>query len=598
MNVLGPTLTHLFKNRIAYSRDKTAYKRKVNGLWEEVSFQEYRDFVEAICLALMDAAIERQDRIAILSNTRLEWALSDMGILSAGAITVPIYQSSVEEEIRYILQNSAAKAIFVEDRDQLKKVLAVKNKLPQLKQIIVFKPGEDVSNPDQQIFTFEQFCQQGLRYKEKHQPDFGALLEITQPEDIASIVYTSGTTGIPKGVVLTHRNFMSELSDIAKSFDQLGDSDTVLTFLPYAHILARIEHYCGLLYGWTAAFAEGIPQLVDNLAEIKPTFMFSVPRIYEKVYNKIIGQMESGSALKKAIFYWSLRIGKNVSRLRQEGFRLTPWLSLKYRIAKKLVFNKLHQKFGGRIRFFLSGGAPLSRDIAEFFHAADILILEGYGLTETTAAIFLNREMNYEFGTVGQPLKDVEIKFNEDGEILIKSGKVFTEYYKNPEATREAFTQGWLRTGDIGQLTEKGNLKITDRKKDIIVTSAGKNIAPQKIESQLKLDRHISQIMVYGDRKNYLSALVTLNDEEIQKFAKEQGIPTNGNLHQKPEVKNLIRSIIEKNNALLASFETVKKFTILKQDFSIEAGELTPSMKIRRKFCSQKYKDILEAMYD
>ena len=598
MNVLGPTLTHLFKNRIAYSRDKTAYKRKVNGLWEEVSFQEYRDFVEAICLALMDAAIERQDRIAILSNTRLEWALSDMGILSAGAITVPIYQSSVEEEIRYILQNSAAKAIFVEDRDQLKKVLAVKNKLPQLKQIIVFKPGEDVSNPDQQIFTFEQFCQQGLRYKEKHQPDFGALLEITQPEDIASIVYTSGTTGIPKGVVLTHRNFMSELSDIAKSFDQLGDSDTVLTFLPYAHILARIEHYCGLLYGWTAAFAEGIPQLVDNLAEIKPTFMFSVPRIYEKVYNKIIGQMESGSALKKAIFYWSLRIGKNVSRLRQEGFRLTPWLSLKYRIAKKLVFNKLHQKFGGRIRFFLSGGAPLSRDIAEFFHAADILILEGYGLTETTAAIFLNRETNYEFGTVGQPLKDVEIKFNEDGEILIKSGKVFTEYYKNPEATREAFTQGWLRTGDIGQLTEKGNLKITDRKKDIIVTSAGKNIAPQKIESQLKLDRHISQIMVYGDRKNYLSALVTLNDEEIQKFAKEQGIPTNGNLHQKPEVKNLIRSIIEKNNALLASFETVKKFTILKQDFSIEAGELTPSMKIRRKFCSQKYKDILEAMYD
>ena len=591
MSLIQTSLTHTFRNRILQSADRIAFKRKVRGIWEEITYQEYYNFVQEICFSLLESGVERGDRIALLSQSRTEWAFADMAILSCGAITVPIYQSNLASEIEYILKNSEAKAVFVENETQLEKVLSIQNNVPSLKTIVIFeyKNAQVLGN----AIPLEEFCQKGL--KRKDPKVFDDLLQKNKPEDTATIVYTSGTTGLPKGVVLTHANFISELSDIESTIG-LSQEDTILSFLPFAHILARIELYCGLTFGWTHAFAEGIPQLVDNLAEIRPTFMFAVPRIYEKVYNKILSQVQDGSSLKKKIFYWSLSIGREVSQRTQKGLSLPLGLKLKYAIASKLVFSKLKQKFGGRLKFFISGGAPLSRDIAEFFHAAGFLILEGYGLTETTAAAFTNQPYRYEFGTVGPPLGEVQVRLASDGEILIKSKKVFKEYYKNPDATAEVLKEGWLYSGDIGHLTEKGNLKITDRKKDIIVTSGGKNVAPQKIENLLKTHRYISQAMVYGDKKNYLTALVTLNLEEALKFAKNNHIEET-QIFSHPKIEKLIADLIGETNKSLPSFETIKKFRILKNDFSIETGELTPSLKVKRKYCSEKYKEVIQSMY-
>ena len=591
MSLVHTSLTHTFRNRILQSADRVAFKRKVRGIWEEITYQEYYDFVQEICFSLLESGIERGDRVALLSGSRTEWAFADLAILSCGAITVPIYQSNLASEIEYILKNSEAKAIFVENETQLEKIHVIQKNVSSLKTIVIFE-YKDAHTLGEAI-PLEEFCQKGL--KRKDPKVFDELLQKNSPKDTATLVYTSGTTGLPKGVVLTHENFISELSDIVTIMG-LSQEDTILSFLPFAHILARIELYCGLAFGWTHAFAEGIPQLVDNLSEIRPTFMFAVPRIYEKVYNKIISQVQDGSSLKKKIFYWSLAVGREVSQRTQKGLPLPLGLKLKYAVASKLVFSKLKQKFGGRLKFFISGGAPLSRDIAEFFHAAGFLILEGYGLTETTAAAFSNQPYRYEFGTVGPPLGEVQVRIAADGEILIKSKKVFKEYFKNPQATADVLKEGWLYTGDIGHITEKGNLKITDRKKDIIVTSGGKNVAPQKIENLLKNHRYISQAMVYGDKKNYLTALITLNTEEVLKFSKIHQIPES-QIYAHPSIEKLISDLILETNKSLASFETIKKFRILKNDFSIETGELTPSLKVKRKYCSEKYKDVIQSMY-
>ncbi len=591
MSIVHTSLTHTFRSRILQSADHSAFKRKVGGVWEEITYQEYYEFVQEICFSLLESGVERGDRVAILSQSRVEWAFADMGILSCGAITVPIYQSNVASEVEFILKNSEAKVIFVENESQLEKVLSVRSNIPTLKTTVIFeyKNAQALAG----AIPLEEFCQKGLARKDPKV--FDDLLQKNTSEDIATIVYTSGTTGVPKGVVLTHGNFISELSDIETTVG-LSHKDTILSFLPFAHILARIELYCGLTFGWTHAFAESIPQLVDNLAEIRPTFMFAVPRIYEKVYNKIISQVQDGPPVKKKIFYWSLAVGREVSQKLQKELSLPLALRFKYWIATHLVFNKLKQKFGGRLHFFISGGAPLSREIAEFFHAAGFLILEGYGLTETTAAVFTNQEHRYEFGTVGPPLGEAQVKIAPDGEILIKSKKVFKEYYKNPQATAEVLKDGWLYSGDIGHLTEKGHLKITDRKKDIIVTSGGKNVAPQKIENLLKANRYISQAMVYGDKKNYLTALITLNPEEVTKFAKAHRIEES-KIFTHPQIEKLISDVIIALNTSLANFETIKKFRILKNDFSIETGELTPSLKVKRKYCSEKYKDVIQSMY-
>jgi long-chain acyl-CoA synthetase len=428
---------------------------------------------------------------------------------------------------------------------------------------------------------------------------FRKSAESVPADSVGSIVYTSGTTGRPKGAVLLNGSFSAELRTIVEEFE-LRKDDVTVTFLPFAHILARVESMMPIYAGVTLGFAENVNTVADNIREIKPTLLVSVPRIYEKIYAKILSGVEASPPAKRNIFKWAIGIGREVARLRSEKLPVPLLLGLKYKIADKLVFSKIRERMGGNIRMTVSGGAPLSGELCQIFHACGIKILEGYGLTETTAAITVNRPDDFAFGTVGKPLNGVQIRIAEDGEIQVKGEVVFKEYYKNEEATREVFTpDGYFCTGDIGEFTPRGHLKITDRKKELIVTSGGKKIAPQKLENMLKTNRFISNGLVYGDKQKYLVALICLNEAEIKGWASAQSIGANSldKLAGDTKVNELIEGVIKEMNEQLASFESIKKFKILPRDFTIEGGELTPSIKVKRKVCVEKYRDYISSMY-
>ena len=582
----------LFCERVQKQSGRPAYRFKEKGVWKERTWKEYHDDVAGFASGLKALGVKQGDRVALLSSTRPEWAICDMAILSLGAVTVPIYPTLLKEDVLYIVSNSEAQIVIVENKEQFNKL----ESNDQIKHVITLNGFGDTQVP-----SFEDILSQG----KKSPLDLKAEVKGIFLDDVATIVYTSGTTGKPKGAMITHKNIFSEISDIQKNFP-LSCEDVLLTFLPFSHILARIEHFCSVVIGWSLAYAESVDKMGDNMREIKPTLMFSVPRIYEKAYNKILSKVNADSPLKQKIFKWAVGVGIQASVLVEAKKTLPLALKLQYDLATKLVFSKVLQNFGGRIRFLISGGAPLSPEIARFFHAVGLKIAEGYGLTETTAAISSNQIEHYRFGTVGLPLGESQIRIAEEegypageGEICIKSDKVFAGYYKNEEATRAVMKDGWFLTGDIGRIEEGGFLRITDRKKDIIVTSAGKNIAPQNIENQIKTNRYISQVMVFGDKKNYLTALITLNQDEVSKFAKENNATAADwkSIVRLQKVQDLVKSVIQDNNKTFASFETIKKFHILENDFTIETGELTPTLKLKRKFCSQKYKNILDAFY-
>ncbi len=541
-----------------------------------------RDQVCSLGEGLRALGVKKGEAVALFSSTRVEWTLCDLAILSIGAVTVPIYQSNTAEQASYLIEDSKARAVFVENGELL-------NKVRQLKRDFILLSG---TASDCQTFASligRKSDQEGWRRRA------GQIL----PTDVASYVYTSGTTGPPKGAILTHQNFLAEVEALAQVFD-ITDRDEGLIFLPLAHIVARALQFFQLKIGFVQSYAESIDKLVDNLGEIRPHFFVGVPRIFEKVHERVISQVESGSPLKKGIFAWASAVGREVSQRLQQGEKVPPLLQIKRSIANRLVFQKLHRRLGGRLRYAVSGGAPLSKEIAEFFHAAGILILEGYGLTETTAAIHCNSPRCYKFGTVGPAVQGAEVKIAPDGEILAHGPLVFQGYFNKPEATHEAFTpDGWFKTGDVGEIDPEGCLRITDRKKDIIVTAGGKNVAPQNIENMLKTVPYISQVMVLGDRKKYLSALVTLNRELIEKYARETGIPFHHykELTKNPQIYQLVKQAIEEKNKKLASFESIKKFAILENDLTQEGGELTPTLKVKRKFVTEKYKDILAQLY-
>ncbi len=579
----------------AQNRTQIATRFKQKKAWQSKSWRECYELADTIGSALISMGLKKGDRVAILSNTRYEWWLTDFGIMGAGFVTVPLYQSSRTDEVEYILNNSEAKVIFLEDASQVKKWESISRKCSSITKVVCFQ--NDSQLPDE-ILSWDQFLQEGEDFQGSSPNAYKEAVKAGTLKDVATILYTSGTTGVPKGVVLTHLQIISEVSEV-QAVVGLDHRDESLSFLPYSHIMGRIESWLAVYAGFTLNFAESIERIRPNLAEIKPTIMIAVPRIFEKIYAGILGQVEANPT-RNRIFQWALGIGRQVSNYQIKKQSVPVVLLAQYTLAKKLVFNKLKEKMGGRLRFAVSGGAPLSPDIAKFFHAADLLLLEGYGLTETTAAIAVNTPFDYQFGTVGKPVGDVKVKFAPDGEILIKSNKVMKEYYKDPKATEEAFEDGYFKTGDIGELTPDGFLKITDRKKDLIKTAGGKYVAPQRLENLLKLNRLVSNVLIHGDQRKYIVALITLNEEVAREYAKNADISYQGYaaLTQHEFIQSKAREAVAETNAHLASFETIKNFAVLQKDFTIEDGELTPSLKVKRKHCDAKYKDVIEKLYD
>ncbi|MBU0506463.1 long-chain fatty acid--CoA ligase [bacterium] len=588
-------LISLFENTVQKNPHAPCFTFSAKNQWHTLTWGAVRTNVIKIAGGLKALGVQKGDRVAILSKTRYEWTLADLGILAAGAITVPIYESNTTKQAQYILEDSEAKIVFAENHIQHNKIAHLKQELPALSHIVYFD-SKKLSSSSDSLYSLDELMTIGSQQG----PDVYAqsCSSLTLNDD-ASFVYTSGTTGNPKGAILTHENFIAEVED-ALEICPIEKDYVALQFLPQAHILGRVAQFFHIYVGCTQAFAESIDKLVDNIGQIKPHYMVSVPRIFEKIHARTLQNIEAASTIKKKIFYWALRTGQKYSHKMRHHEKIGPRLSLKHKIASKLVFSKLHKKMGGRVQFFISGGAPLSADIALFFHAFGFTILEGYGLTETTAGISFNRNQAIKFGTVGQPIPSVEMKLAKDGEILVKGRVVFKGYFKNEKATQEAIDQdGWFHTGDIGTFDSERFLTITDRKKDIIVTAGGKNIAPQNIENFMKEDPYISHFVVHGDKRKFLSALVTLDQPEIERLAKERQITYNNyeELVKNTTVFTFIKERIESKNKTLPSYETIKRFAILPTDFSIETGELTPTLKVKRKVITERYGNMLDAFY-
>jgi len=595
---MSETLATMFWTRVDKSADRPAQMSKRHGAWTTLTWREVGEVVRELALGLIALGRQRGDTVALLSASRAEWVQADFAIFSAGCITVPVYPTYPPDLIAYVINDSGARTIIVEDPGQLAKVLEAREKTPGLQQIIVMS-GYEATQPPKMVMTWDMLRRLGRDNANQHATALAERLAATTPDDLASIVYTSGTTGPPKGVMQTHGDHLAAQHN-SESAAPCEEGWVHLLFLPLAHSFARLESFLGVYRGLCTAFAENLDKVGDNLKEVRPHFICSVPRVFEKVYAKILSGVEAGSPAKKKIFHWAIGVGREVSRHQQRGQPLPGGLRVKRAVAHKLVFSKLHAALGGRLQWAISGGAPLSREIAEFFHSAGILILEGYGLTETCPAATFNRPTRFKFGSVGQALDNVEIKIAADGEILIRGANVARGYLKQPEATAEVFEpSGWFHSGDIGRLDGDGFLFITDRKKDLIVTAGGMNIAPQNIENMLKADPFISQAMVYGDRKPYPVALITVNAEELAKFVREHGILATDPavVVQHPKVVERVGRTVEEKNSQLQSYAKIKKFTVLPVDFSQEGGELTPTLKVKRKIVSNKYLTTIEELY-
>jgi long-chain acyl-CoA synthetase len=614
------TLVELFNDRVAQSGSRTALRYRRDGAWRDISWREWQERSRKIAAGLAALGIEPGDRVAILSNSRVEWVIADLGALMAGAITAPIYQSNLSEEVAYIINDCEAKVVFCEDPSQLDKVYSERSKMPSLTRAIYMDRSAELEKPDARgrrrveltdvvpggaddfALSWEALLAAGEEELSRRPQLLEERGRTLAGDKLATLVYTSGTTGKPKGVMLTHKNFLAQIDSIREVVG-LGPEDEQFMFLPLAHIFAKVLTMAAIRLGFSTAIDPSTTRIVQNCQEVKPTFMGAVPRVYEKAYAKIKSRPEQEGGLKLKIFQWAMGVGRQVSQLRQRGEEPSGLLAFQHKVADKLVFSKINANFGGRIRFFISAGAPLAREIAEFLHAANITVLEAYGLTETTGATHTNRPSSFKFGSVGLPITDLETKIAEDGEILVSGPVVLQGYYKKPEETAAVLEKIgdkiWFHTGDIGEIDPQGFLRITDRKKDLFKTSGGKYIAPQLIEGGLKAQsKYVSQVVAYGDNQNYVTALVTLNEETIGAWAQENGITAPiSELAKDSRVIAMIQKDLDAVNQKLPSYETVKKFAVVYPDFSIESGELTPSLKVKRKVVTEKYKAILENFY-
>ncbi len=584
---------HLLQETANVHKDQVAAQFYQKNGWAKMTWGELEKQVHAVASGLVALGVKPQDRVAVLAKTKIEWVIVDLAILAAGGITVPIYHSSALDDIVFILNDSGSKYLFVDDEDALLKCREARLQTPLLEKIICINPVT-LRQEGNEIAWREIFDE-----SMKHYQTLMERVESMNAEDLATLVYTSGTTGEPKGAMLTHDNLLYEARAIEK-FGIVTSADTQLLFLPLAHVFAKVLQIAWLKTAHTMVFAQSIEKIIDNMKEVRPTIMGSVPRIYEKVYAKVVADIESTSGVKGLIGRWALKQGETAAR--KQKLNRVPG-GFKWTLAQNLVFakigEKLHALFGGRLRFFISGGAPLSPDIAYFFKHAGVTILEGYGLTETSAATCVNLPSHNRIGTVGKPVPGTELQIAPDGEVLIRGRGVFKGYWNRPDDTKACLTpDGWFRTGDIGVLDQAGFLRITDRKKEIIVNSGGKKIAPQKVENLIKSKVPlIGHVVVYGEGRPYLVALIVLDENNLKDWAKKRRIKKDYvQLVAHPMLKRTIEKEIKDVNASLASFEQIKKFTILDHDFVI-GQQLTPTLKVKRNVCYEQYKDILEALY-
>ena len=572
------TIPALWRDALREERSTPAYLVESDDGWCEVSWEEAGRAVEELAHGLLALGVRKGDAFAIMGRTTLEWALFDFALAHVGAITAPIYPTSSPKDAAYIAEHSEAIGILGEEE------------LP------------DVPDRVRHRLTFADLQSLRERGRAHAASNPGALEEAVAAiaeDDLFTYIYTSGTTGPAKGCMIPHRNYYDMCESVGRMQSLLVGDDTLLLFLPLAHNFGRLVHLLGPYLGYTIAFCPDPLRVAEVLPEVRPTVFPSVPRLFEKVHTAVVAKFDEATGVRRRLIDWALRVGRRVSILRQHGRPIPPLLAVQHRIADKLVYSKVKARLGGRLRAAVSGGAPLAKEIAEYFHALDILILEGYGLTECTTACAANRVDRFRFGTVGTAMPGFEIKIAQDGEILIKGPTIFGGYYRDDDSTRAVLTEdGWLRSGDVGQLDEDGFLTITDRKKDIIVTAGGKNVAPQNLENELKSSRFVSQALVVGDRRPYVVALVTLDEPEVSGWAAERGLDGDvATLSRHERVRQLVEEIVGEVNADRSRFEQIKRFAILPRDFSAEHDEVTPTLKLRRRICEEHFTGEIEQLY-
>ena len=595
------SVAHLFRDRVAATPDRPAFMhaivRESGDEWVTDTWAQVDTIVREIGAGLVALGVEAEDRVAIASSTRYEWALADLAIMVSGGATTTIYPTTIAEDVAFILADSGAKVVFAENADQLEKLRSIREQTPGVTRVVVFDGAAD---GDAWTLTLEEVRQLGREYLEGDPGAIDARIERIQPDQLATIIYTSGTTGRPKGVRLRHSAWTYE-SAATESINILSEDDLQYLWLPLAHVFGKVLLTLPLQIGFPTAIDGRIDKIVDNLAVVKPTFMGAAPRIFEKAYGRIQTMMADEGGVKHRLFVWASDVGREVSALREQGKNPSGMLARKYAIADKLIGTKIRDRFGGRIRFFISGSAALNQDVARWFDAMGMQIAEGYGLTESSAASFVARTKAYKYGTVGWPLPGTEIRIADDGEVLLRGPGIMEGYHNNPDATAEALdADGFLHTGDIGELDERGFLRITDRKKDLFKTSGGKYVAPSIIESTFKgLCPYASQLVVYGADRNFVSALITLDPDAIQGWAAQNGM-AGADYHTivtSDACREMVQGYVDQLNSGLNRWETIKKFTILESDLTVESGELTPSLKLKRKVVADKYQHLLDAHY-
>jgi long-chain acyl-CoA synthetase len=581
------TIARLWRDAVAASHSGPAYLVESDAGWSEVSWPHAAARVRAYACGFLARGIHKGDNVALLARNSLDWALVDFALAQIGAVGIPVYASSSARDVGYLLAHSEAVAIVCEDAAQLAKVEEVSDELPSLQHVLTFH-------------DLEGLAAHGRDFAAANPTALDDALAAIDEEDLYTIIYTSGTTGPPKGCMLRNRNYY-EMATVVDRMEETyyREDDVMLLYLPLAHNYGRLMLLLGAHVGFTIAFLADPLRVADALPQVRPTLLPSVPRVYEKVHSAVLARFDVATGTRRRLIDWALPIGREVSRLQGEGKTIPAGLRARHRLAERLVFSKVREAFGGRLRMPGSGGAPLSKEIIEFFDAVGLRITEGYGLTECTTACSVNVPDHYRFGSVGQPLPGFEVRIASDGEIEVRSETVFQGYYKDPEATEAVLAEdGWLKTGDIGQLDDGGFLHITDRKKDILVTAGGKNVAPQNIENDLKTSKYVSQALVVGDARPYVSALITLDPAEIERWAAEQEIDGDAAALARDErVRELLQGVVDEVNRERSRFEQVKRFAVLPRDFTMEAGEITPTLKLRRRAVQEHFADEIDALY-